>query len=106
MLPEALRLLRVFHDMKQGELAEKLGLSKSYISEIENGNRTPSLDVIEKYAEYFRIPASSILFFAEQLEDAHLKKSTPQRARRAIASKIINFLRLIEERTEVGDEKG
>lgn len=35
MLSEALRLIRVFHDMKQTELAQRLGISKSYLSEIE-----------------------------------------------------------------------
>lgn len=62
MLHDALRLLRVFHDLKQKELAEKLAISNSHISEIEKGNRTPSLDVIKKYADYFKIPVSSVLF--------------------------------------------
>lgn len=100
MLAEALRLLRVFHDMKQGELAERLELSKSYVSEIENGNRTPSLDVIEKYAETFGVPISSIMFFSEQLESQKGKQSATLTTRNAIASKILNLLRVIEERTE------
>ena len=37
MLSEALRLIRVFHDLKQTELADRLGVSKSYLSEIESG---------------------------------------------------------------------
>ena len=37
MLSEALRLIRVFHDMKQTELADRLSISKSYLSEIEGG---------------------------------------------------------------------
>ncbi len=100
MLSEALRLLRVFHDMKQKDLADKLGLSKSYISEIENGNRTPSFEVIEKYAELFKIPVSSIVFFSEQIEDSRSKKSTASKTKHAIASKVINFLQLLEDRTE------
>ncbi len=105
MLSEALRLLRVFHDMKQGELAERLELSKSYISEIENGNRTPSLEVIEKYADFFSVPVSSIMFFSEQLEIKDGDKPRGGGARKVIASKILNFLKLVEERTaahEVG----
>jgi transcriptional regulator with XRE-family HTH domain len=100
MLSEALRLLRVFHDMKQKELADNIGLSKSYISEIENGNRTPSFEVIEKYAAHFKIPVSSIVFFSEQIEGARSKKSAVSNTKRAIASKVINFLQLLEDRTE------
>lgn len=99
MLSEALRLLRVFHDMKQGELAERLELSKSYISEIENGNRTPSLEVIEKYADFFNVPVSSIMFFSEQLGIKDGDKPRGGGARKVIASKILNFLKLVEERT-------
>ena len=42
MINEALRLIRVFHDLKQFELADRLKVSKSHISEIESGNWLPS----------------------------------------------------------------
>lgn len=99
MLAEALRLVRVFHDMKQNELAERLQISKSYLSEIESGKKSPTIDLIDRYSREFAIPVSSIMFFAEELESP----STPRavdRARGTIAQKIINFLRLIEDRTE------
>ena len=104
MLSEALRLLRVFHDLKQNELAEKLQLSKSYISEIEKGNRKPSLDVIEKYSNEFGIPVSSIMFFSENIEEANKGKWSAASAKRGIAKKVISLLQLIEENTGA-DEK-
>ena len=39
MLSDALRLIRVFHDLKQQDLADRLEISKSYLSEIENGQK-------------------------------------------------------------------
>jgi transcriptional regulator with XRE-family HTH domain len=97
MISEALRLIRVFHDLKQGDLAERLELSKSFVSELENGHKTPSVEVIQKYAKEFGIPPSSILFFAEQLD----KKggSAESRAKNAIAAKVLSFLQLIERKT-------
>lgn len=101
MLSETLRLLRVFHDMKQSELAERLGVSKSYVSEIENGNRTPSMEVIQRYADTFKVPVSSVMFFAENLEDARNRKGTADKVKKAISSKIVNLLKLVEEKTEL-----
>ncbi len=100
MLSEALRLLRVFHDLKQNQLAERLCLSKSYISEIEKGNRTPSLDVIKKYSDEFGIPISSILFFSEKLEQPNKGAWSSENTKRAISKKVIGFLQFVENRTE------
>ena len=102
MLSEALRLLRIFHDLKQNELAERLELSKSYISELEKGNRTPSLEVVDKYSREFNIPVSSILFFSENISQATNGSWSAQNAKRAIANKVIGFLQFIENRTESG----
>ncbi len=99
MLSEALRLIRVFHDMKQQELADRLDLSKSYVSELESGKKAPSLDVIQKYSDAFGLPPSSIMFFAENLENP----SKVDRTKSAIAGKVLQFLQFIEAKT--ADEK-
>ena len=100
MLSEALRLIRVFHDTKQVELAARLGISKSYLSEIERGRKTASVELIERYSSEFGIPASSILFFAEGLTNPSRSATAAEKAKGAIARKVINFLRLIEDRTD------
>ncbi|MGV1906975.1 helix-turn-helix transcriptional regulator [Agrobacterium cavarae] len=95
MLSEALRLIRVYHDLKQQDLAEKLEISKSYLSEIESGKKTPTIELIEKYASQFGIPASSILFFSENLDDP----SRASKVKGAIAGKVLQFLQFVEART-------
>ena len=104
MLSEALRLIRVFHDMKQTELAQRLGISKSYLSEIESGKKPPRMDLIERYSSEFGIPSSSILFFAEGLKRPSASASAARKAKSVIARKVIYFLRLVEERTAYADE--
>ncbi|MBT8004609.1 MAG: helix-turn-helix transcriptional regulator [Rhodospirillales bacterium] len=99
MLSEALRLIRVFHDLKQSELAAHLGLSKSYLSEIENGRKIPTLEVINKYAEEFNIPVSSIIFFSEQLNSNKPSDCQSPGVKKVIAGKIINFLQFVEQKT-------
>ncbi|MEH6478144.1 MAG: helix-turn-helix transcriptional regulator [Sneathiella sp.] len=100
MINEALRLIRVFHDLKQFEAAERLGISKSHISEIEKGNKTPSLDLIERYSKEFRIPVSAIMFFAEELPNAKRGNATKTK----IASKVVDLLKFIERKSDVEAE--
>lgn len=99
MIHEALRLIRIFHDLKQVELAKKLGVSKSHISEIEKGNKSPSLDLIQKYSAEFKIPVSSIMFFAEELPNA----KSGDRIRSKIAGKVIDILRFVERKADAED---
>lgn len=99
MIHEALRLIRVFHDLKQVELAEKLGVSKSHISEIEKGNKSPSLDLIRRYAAEFKIPVSSIMFFAEELPNA----KSGDKIRSKIAGKVVDILRFVERKANAED---
>ncbi len=96
MLNEALRLIRVYHDMRQSETAEKLGISNSYLSEIEKGRKKPTLEIVEKYSTVFRIPMSSILFFSENLDENPSFKS----AKRLVASKIVNLMKFLETRSD------
>lgn len=69
MLGEALRLIRVYHDLTQTQLSFELGLSNSFLSEVEAGKKTPSLEILGKYSDRFDIPMSSLLFFSESLDN-------------------------------------
>lgn len=42
--------IRMFQKISQEELAWRSGLSKNYISDVENGRRNVSLRAIEKFA--------------------------------------------------------
>lgn len=97
MLNEALRLIRVFHDLKQNELAERLNISQSHLSEVENGKKTATSELVTKYAQEFDLPVSSIWFFDEKLEEGASSKII-ERARGVIADKILDFLRIVERR--------
>lgn len=95
MLHEALRLMRVFHDLSQKELAEKLGISKSYLSEIESGKKTPTLELLNRYSDLFDVPASSIMFFGESLN----KDTRTEKLRTFVSAKVLAILNFIAERS-------
>jgi len=41
-------------------------ISSSYISELERGEKKPSLDVLDKYSEATGVDRSTILYFEEE----------------------------------------
>lgn len=99
MLNRALKLLRTFHQLNQTELAQRLSISNSYLSEIESGNKKPGLDLLEKYSSVFRIPVSSILLFSEKLEDNRPSEKLREKA----ADKILRILEWISEKETVAN---
>lgn len=88
MLNDALRLIRVYHDLSQHEAAKRVGLSKSYVSELEASNKRVTLDVLTKYARAFDIPVSSLMLFAEKTAE----KNFAEDARTYIAGKALKML--------------
>jgi transcriptional regulator with XRE-family HTH domain len=96
-LGEALRLVRSFHDMNQTDLAQRLGISRSYLSELEAGKKTPSLDLLDSYAKAFEIPISYLLLFCETLEDGDVATKVKSAATDK-ALKVLSWIETIRNR--------
>ena len=94
MLNRALRLLRTYHQLTQIALAKRLAISNSYLSEIETGEKTPGVDLLEKYAQVFKMPVSSIMLFSETMNS---QNHSGDRIKVAAASKILRLLEWIDE---------
>ncbi len=95
MLENALKMIRVFHDMPQKQLAAYLGIAPSFLSEIEAGKKQPTLALLEKYSEQFKIPVSSIMYFSESMKDG----SIGERTRVRVSRKVLALLNFIAERS-------
>lgn len=89
MINIALKTIRSFHGLTQAELAKQLELSKSYLSEIEAGDKTVSFKLLQKYSSIFDIPVSSLVFFAENVER---EGELPKKFRRAFSGKVLMML--------------
>lgn len=84
MTGKSLKLIRQYHNVKQSDLASQIGISSSYLSEIESGKKEATLELIRKYSEFFNIPMSSLMFFDENLKD----DSLAEKFRLSFSSKI------------------
>lgn len=59
---EKLRVLRTAQGLSLKELGHKLGyVSHGYLSEVENGKKQPSIDLVLFVARYFDISIDSLL---------------------------------------------
>jgi len=96
MLHSALRTIREIHRFQQAEMAEKLHISRSHLSEIEGGKKAISVDLLSRYADAFDVPASTLLSFAEALEG-----SSPRR--QANAKKLMSVLEWVMDKDEKRD---
>ena len=95
MISDALRMIRVFHDVSQKELASRMQVAPSHLSEIEAGKKQPTLHLLDRYAEEFKIPVSSIMFFSENMETG----SKTEKLRVAISEKVLVLLKFIATRS-------
>lgn len=93
MLNTALKLIRKYHNLTLAQASEKLDVSVSYLSEVERGVKTPSLDVLRAYSDVYGMPLSSIMFFAEQQS----QDSSAGGLKRKISSKALRMLEWVDE---------
>lgn len=69
---KAIRALRAQKGVSQEKLALETGIGRRYMSDIENGRRNVSLEIIEKLAEFFEISPSEFVKKIEQADEPPL----------------------------------
>lgn len=98
MLNETLRLIRLVHGLKGKELAMQLGVSPSYLSEIESARKTPSTELLFKYSQIFNIHLSTLLFFAEEMD----RRTTVGKIKSSLREWLFTLVQMINERADKG----
>lgn len=61
MLGEQIHALRTARNLSQVQLAERLGVTKQSVSNWENNNILPSVDMLKQIANFFRCSADYLL---------------------------------------------
>ena len=61
MFEQRIRFLRQSRELNQVQLAEKLGVTKQSVSNWENDNIVPSVDMLEKIADFFNVSTDYLL---------------------------------------------
>ena len=61
-----LRQLREQKQMSQGDIEERTGLLRCYVSRVQNGHTVPSLETPERFAEVLDVPLYQLFFSGEE----------------------------------------
>lgn len=72
-LGQGIRRARKKSNLNQNRFSKVIGISQTFLSQIENNKKTPSVDVLNRIAEYFKCPLPILLWFT--LEEADIDKS-------------------------------
>lgn len=71
LIAESFKNTRIRHELTQVQLAEVLGISDKMISQIENGFRPPSAEILRNMAEQLGCTADEILGVEKRGEDTN-----------------------------------
>lgn len=60
-----LRLVRIAQDLSTREVADRMDVRTSYITDVERGDRKPSLKTLDKYCEALKISPNNLFLWRE-----------------------------------------
>ena len=78
--------------LNQKELSTELGITQSYLSQIENGNRVPSMDLIVEISKFFEVPTSILFWFSTDVKDVREEKREAFLMLKPSVDKLINSI--------------
>jgi transcriptional regulator with XRE-family HTH domain len=62
IIGDRLKTLREAKDLSQGDIENRTGLLRCYVSRVENGHTVPSVETLEKFAGALEIPLYHLMF--------------------------------------------
>jgi transcriptional regulator with XRE-family HTH domain len=62
IIGDRLRELREHKRLSQGDVEERTGMMRCYISRVENGHTVPAVETLEKFARALEVPMYELLY--------------------------------------------
>jgi transcriptional regulator with XRE-family HTH domain len=66
IMGDRLRALREQKSLSQGEIEERTGLLRCYVSRVENGHTVPAIETLEKFARALEVPMYQLFYDGEE----------------------------------------
>jgi|ERR1019366_3277531 transcriptional regulator with XRE-family HTH domain len=66
IIGDRLRIMREEKKLSQGDIEDRTGLLRCYVSRVENGHTIPSIETLEKLARALEIPLYQLFYDGEE----------------------------------------
>src|ERR1700690_3227364 len=106
IVADRLRALREEKKLSQGDIQERTGLLRCYVSRVENGHTVPAVETLEKFARALEVPMYQLFYDGEEppkLSHLPRRKSSDDILwgnKGKDARKLAKFCRLFSKMTE------
>ena len=105
LIGQRLRMLRELESLSQGDIEDRTGLLRCYISRVENGHTIPSLETLERLAAALEVPLYELFLDGEDPALVRGRQSPEQMARQAEANGQLRFIEKVRHLIPRIDEK-
>ena len=110
IIGERLRELREEKKLSQGDMEERTGLFRCYVSRVENGHTIPAIETLEKMARALEVPMYQLFYDGEEppkLPNLPKRKSSDEIARGSVGkeARYLSKLRRVLGRANEQDRK-
>jgi transcriptional regulator with XRE-family HTH domain len=96
LIGERIRSLRESKDLSQGDIEERTGMPRAYISRVENGHTVPSLETLENLAGALGVPLYRFFYEGDDLTE--IPSESPTQGVRSEEIRFLNKVRRMRER--------
>jgi len=66
VIGDRLKALREHKNLSQGEIEQRTGMLRCYVSRVENGHSVPSIETLEKFARALEVPMYQLFYDGEK----------------------------------------
>ena len=71
IVADRLRTLKEKKKLSQGDIEERTGLLRCYVSRVENGHTVPAVETLEKFARALEVPLYELLYEGDEPPQKH-----------------------------------
>ena len=103
LISERLRTIRESKNLSQGDIEQRTGLLRCYISRVENGHTVPAIETLEKLARAMEVPLYQIFYDGEKPQA--LKLPTDGHRPTGKETKLVGQLTTLISRMKDRDQK-
>jgi transcriptional regulator with XRE-family HTH domain len=78
LIGDRLRALREHKKLSQGDIEQRTGLLRCYVSRVENGHTVPAIETLEKFARALDVPLYQLFYDGDQPPGPQLSKENSE----------------------------